>query len=267
MEEQVNQLPQGWAKDALTQFISYAQNNEVATFSNLSDFFDVLINVDAVLLDSSQYCLLQQHKPNPSIGFLLYINAHMHFRALVRMVTSGQCLSAYPLGRAALEGAVYGWYLVSFPDAEKLWHNKPNKNDKDGLRKWGRSFSFSNIKRLITEKDADLGRMIEYINEEAIELGAHPNQTSLYSNFEIKMNPAGARVYSMNCLHRHGLLMARTIMFAIEVGIAQLRLISSINEEIENLFHLEGKIQKLFDEFESIRPKLEEFGDLDGAAE
>lgn len=149
--------PDGWGEDSLSEFQAITFNNEMATFDSLPEYSRLITNIDVILQSCVEQSLQQYFKDENKTGMLLFPNAHNHFRATVRLATSGQCISAYPTGRAAIESALYGWYLSIDAEAAELWHNKPDPADKHAIRSWSNSFKFLGITRLVEKTRHTIG--------------------------------------------------------------------------------------------------------------
>lgn len=249
-------LPNGWGQDFLSEFQEVTANNEMATFDSLPEYRRLLTNIDEILQSCVEQCLHQFFKGEDMTGMLLFPNAHNHFRAIVRLATSGQCISAYPIGRAGLESALYGWYLSVNADATKLWHNKPATTDRDALKNWSNNFKFSRITRLAGEYDPQLATQLHYLHQQAIDFGAHPNTDALYSNINIYKKDGKDSLVSLTYLHSNGLLFSQTFRFLVDVGMAISRLINLASQEVSKSVNLESYIAELQKQYEDLQPQI-----------
>lgn len=250
------ELPKGWGEDGLTKFISIAQNNEIASLESSRELYSFLIEIDSIIYELCNYSLMQMAKQEPSVGFLLFVNSLNHYRALVRLVTSGQCVSSYPLGRASIEAALYGWYLIIDPSHDEKWHSKPKRDDKQALREWSQQFKFSTIVQLLEGVDGALSKRIKIINESAIDYGAHPNENSLYNNLEV-VKAGESHTYVMSFIHQKDSLFYYGFKFAMEVGLAIVELFRYTNEEeVQRLFKLNERLVEMTSKYSSLLPSL-----------
>ncbi|MFH0785020.1 MAG: hypothetical protein V2B20_24110 [Pseudomonadota bacterium] len=210
--------PVGWGNDPLSNFQKIAFANEMATFAHTPEWQGILSEVSSVLDRCAGFAIGELAKTfNTSL--FLFLSAHNNYLAVVRCATAGHCLPAYSVGRAAVEFALYGWYLVSSPESVERWHDKPI--DKKGLNKWGREFTFSNIAKGLGETDKELSDWAKYLHQTAIDFGGHPNKAALYSNIEYEN-----RVLKVQYLHPWNCLSKATMKFAIEVGLFSISLFS-----------------------------------------
>lgn len=245
MAQVANEPPNGWGKDTLTHFQSIAQNNEFASFENLKLGYSLLIELDAYLQSASEFSIMHSHRNVQSLGFLLFINAHNHFRAAVRLLSAGQCLSVYPVGRASIESALYGWLLVVDPEAEEMWHNRPERNDRGASRDWANYFKFSSIVDRVNAVNNGLADRLKYLHQLAIDFGAHPNKDALYSNLKISDTSDGGKLTEIISLHQWDFAFAHSLKFTIETGITILELLEIGEPDSNRLIQLSDKINNL----------------------
>ena len=173
-------------------------------------------------------------------------------------MTAGHCLAAYPTGRAAVESALYGWYLANNAEASQRWHNKPN--DREQLKKWNNEFKFSSLAKTLSDKIQELAKWAKYLHQTAIDLGGHPNQNALYSNMEHEQSEDGSCMLKMTHLHPWNVFSISTTKFTIETGMFTIRLFSlsfpnanqilNLTEDssrlVENLKHLQKLVTPAF---------------------
>lgn len=251
------QYPDGWGKDELTKFQANAQNNEFATFQNSKQAYSLLIELDKCLLSVSELSIIHSHKNELTVGFLLFINAHNHFRATVRLLAAGQCLSVYPVGRAALESALYGWLLVTEPEADEKWHNRPDRRQREENQAWSRYFQVSTIATKISLNNEGLSGFVKHLHQLSIEFGAHPNTTALYSNISVSKMADGGSLTEHIFLHKWGTASAHSLKFSIETGISILDLASMCEPEFDRLMQINEAIDKFKDAYHALMPLLE----------
>lgn len=249
-------LPEGWGDDPLSEFQDICMNNELASFDRLNEYSRLLGNIDVIMESCVEQCLHQFFKGEDKTGMLLFTNAHNHFRATVRLATSGHCISAYPTGRAGLESALYGWHLLVKPEALEQWHSKPEPSDRDAFRQWSNEFKFSGITRLVEKNDQKLAAHLRYLHQQAIDFGAHPNKDALYSNIKIYKDNDNQTLVALTYLHPNGLLFSQTFRFLVEVGLVVLRLINLANQEVSKAVNLESYIVELHQQYEGLLPQV-----------
>lgn len=250
------EFPKEWGEDSLSEFQAVAINNEMATFDNLPEYRRLITNLDVILQSCVEQCLQHYFNKGDKVGMLLFLTAHNHFRATVRLATSGQCISAYPTGRAGLESAIYGWYLSVDAEAKDLWHNKPAPADKEALRKWSSSFKFSTITKLLGQSDLSLTEHIGFLHQQAIDFGAHPNTDALYSNVKIHKKDGKDDLVTLTYLHPNGLLFSQTFRFLVDVGMVILRLINLASQDVSEAVNLKDSIAELENQYQNLLPQI-----------
>ncbi|WP_152038141.1 hypothetical protein [Paraburkholderia hospita] len=120
---------------------------------------------------------------------LLFLTANSHYLASARLSCSGQCLPAYPSGRAIIESALYGWYIAGAAGAAQRWHDKPL--DHAGLKTWNKEFKFSSLTARLAAVHDGSARWAKYLHQTAIDFAAHPNRETLYSNLSHRQTTDG----------------------------------------------------------------------------
>lgn len=156
-------------------------------------------------------------------GLLLLCNTNSQLRAALRLCASGHAVAVYPVGRAALESALYGWYLLMHPEASVRWHDKPQSPGKDRDR-WAGEFCFGNIRRKLQPMAAETAARAQGLHETAIAFGSHPNTQALYSNIKVEKDANGAWV-GLHFLHGWDSASANAAKFSCEVGLVALELV------------------------------------------
>lgn len=248
-------FPEKWGDDILSSFQADAFRNELATFVSEPDWQNQFCDVATVLHKCSSYAL----SAFPSLGneaLFLFMLAHSQYLASVRLVASGHCLAAYPTGRAAVEFAIYGWYLANDASALEYWHNKSSENDdKTTKLKWMHKFKFSFFVSKLRHTALPTAEWATYLHQTAIDFGAHPNDVGLYSNIEFERDANGIDILKMVFLHPWNEFSLSTSKFTVETGmfiialfkltfpdaVQELDLNQDINRISEKLNHLQIK--------------------------
>jgi len=234
-------LPEGWGADLLSDFQTNAFNNELATFVHADRWQQTLLNVAIALNKCTQRSLRHVLDAEDPSSPLLFVTAHNQFLASIRSAAAGQCLATYPTGRAAVESALYGWYLSRDIEAARLWNNKPT--DKKEAREWASKFRFSALANLLSEHDQHLAEWAKYLHQTAIDLGAHPNMQALYSNVRIEESKTQLGIW-MTYLHSWDQLAVATMKFTIETGLFCIRLFALAYPQFAQEINLADDIQK-----------------------
>lgn len=208
--------PAGWGNDVLSQFQALATQNEQAMFVHAPEWHRALSNIAADLSRCTDYAistLLQARDPGAR---LLFATAHNQYLAAARMASSGQSVATYPLGRAAVESALYGWYLEGDIEAAARWHNKPT--DKKLLSTWSNEFKFSNLAGKLSNVHKDGVKWAKWLHQTAIDFGAHPNKESVYANMDSHRGHDGGAVLQLKFLHELNMISLMANKFVLETG-------------------------------------------------
>ena len=230
--------PAGWGDDPLSHFQSVAMQNEHASFVHARPWQNALSDVSADLTKCSDYAISNVLKADDPSALLLFMTAHNQFLASARLTLSGQCLAAYPTGRAALESALYGWYLAHNPGAGPRWHDKPT--DRTKLKAWNAEFKFSTLASALSNSSEDAAKWAKYLHQTAIDFGAHPNREALYSNMAHVRGDDGESVLQMVFLHEWRSLSISTTKYIIEIGMFAISLFARAFPEVERTHGLVG---------------------------
>lgn len=214
--------PEGWGNDSLSRFKEIAFTNEMSSFVHEKKWQDIIIKLSEILEKCSKHAMGEIGKnENEGVAYMLFMAAHNNYLALTRCSAAGHCLPSYPIGRASIEFAMYGWYLSAFPDAIAKWHDKPDANNykspkeyKSDLQKWNSEFQFSKINLKLKEEVEELHDWAKFLYQNAIDLGGHPNTDSIYTSIGVEKN-----LLSVNYLHAWDDLLQLTMKFTIEVGL------------------------------------------------
>ncbi|MFM0090138.1 hypothetical protein PQR46_24850 [Paraburkholderia sediminicola] len=226
MEEERERLlsPAGWGSDALSHFQALAAQNEQAMFVHAPEWHRAFSGIAADLSRCTDYAISSLLSSGDPAARLLFATAHNQYLAAARMAASGQSVATYPLGRAAFESALYGWYLEGDIEASKRWHHKPT--DKKLLGEWSREFKFSNLAGKLLERHADGVKWAKWLHQTAIDFGAHPNKESLYANMDSHRDDDGRTVLQLKFLHELNMASLLANKFVLEAGMFTITLFS-----------------------------------------
>lgn len=228
--------PTGWGEDYLSHFQSISIENEFATFANAPSWHKTLSAIAADLSKCSDYAIANILKTDDPSALLLFITAHNQFLAAARLAASGQCLAAYPIGRAAMESALYGWYLAENPSAAQRWHDKPT--DRAKLKTWNDEFKFSALRLELSKTNRDTAEWAKYLHQTSIDFGAHPNKEALYSNMMHERRADGGSILQMIFLHTWRAFSVSTTKFVIETGMFAVSLFGRAFPDAERTYGL-----------------------------
>ena len=165
--------PPNWGKDHISDFIDQARHNTFASFANLKQRFNRLINIDKsfrTIIDN----LLNSKEFIPSF-FLM--RSHSAFLGGSRLALSGQIPETYMVLRGALENALYGLYVSRNPESAEIWLSR---HDDDKSKKKTRDlFKFGTVIAILKSIDEKAYGVAQQLYDRCIDLGAHPNERSV----------------------------------------------------------------------------------------
>ena len=228
--------PTGWGEEYLSHFQSIAIKNEFATFADAPSWHKALSAIAADLSKCSDFAIANIEKVDDPSGLLLFMTANNHFLASARLAASGQCLPAYPTGRAAMESALYGWYIAVNPGAAQRWHNKPT--DWPELREWNQEFTFSKLNSALSKISGDTAKWAKYLHQTSIDFGAHPNKDALYSNLALIDCADGRSILQLTFLHAWRAFAITTTKFVIETGMFAVTLFGTAFPDADRAYGL-----------------------------
>jgi len=208
--------PDGWGNDALSHFQAAATQNEYAAFVHAPEWHQAFSSIAADLARCTQYAISTLLQSNDPAARSLFMTAHNQYLAAARLASSGQCVAAYPVGRAVVESALYGWYLATDATAATRWHNKPT--DKKLLSNWSKEFKFSFLTGKLAGAHVDRAVWAKWLHQTAIDFGAHPNKEALYANMNHQRGDDGQSVLQMQFLHPQNKTALLANKFVLETG-------------------------------------------------
>lgn len=166
--------PPDWDKDALTQFINQARNNQFATFQQIPEQYEMIKDLDDLFLSA----LDNLNNPSDIVSPFFFFRSHSAFRASSQLAMAGQIPESYMVMRGCLEFALYGVYFWRHPDDFETWCNR---HDSPGARKKVRKkFTYGNLVKAVPGLNPSDRAMVDDLYNLAIDLGAHPNQRGLF---------------------------------------------------------------------------------------
>ena len=216
--------PPGWGEDGLTAYLEQAVQNRWATFAHYQPTIRNLAHLDA------QFMALAGIKdpPNlvtPHLGF----RSHSNFRALCEHALAGQLGDLFPMVRACLEAAAYAVHLHGDPILTEAWLRR---HDPDGMKAFKQNkFSHGAVRASIERHDPELSDIYGELYQQAIDLGAHPNERALSTNAKLAPYPKGKQ-FLLIYLHENGPQLRFGLHAALEAGAAAIALLRLVFPEV-----------------------------------
>jgi hypothetical protein len=249
-----SELPLGWGQDELSKFLALCHNNELATYQSLTDVYGLLAHLDALFYQFNTFSLKRIQSVIEPAGKLLALHSHSNYRGALRLIGAGQCLPTYSVGRAALESALYSWYLSTNDSLSESWHNEPESSNRAALREWSKLFQFSIIVDAVRAIDGGLADRLKYLHQLSIDFGAHPNTDALYSNIDISQTENGDSLIQIIYVHNWGPAFAHGAKFISEVGLACLELFNLSDAEADTEFGMFTQFNAIKERYRNLLP-------------
>ncbi len=114
-------------------------------------------------------------------GPLIFVAmTHATYLAAVQLSTSGQLPPSYMTSRGVLEASIYGWWVNERPELKKIWSNRDESEEARQLVK--NSFKIGDIRKALKAKRPAFENQFGKAYKRTIDLGAHPNAASHWTN-------------------------------------------------------------------------------------
>ncbi len=167
------QLPPGWGRDNLAEFIETARHNTFAAFVQARPIWERLNRIDALFRRAIE---AMNNSRAWFAGFFL-LRSHASYLGAVRLSVSGQLPEAYMVLRGCLENALYGLFLHVNPDLGPVWLNR--HEDETSKQRVRDEFRIGRMLDLLEARDAMTGSVARTLYDRTIDYGAHPNEMAL----------------------------------------------------------------------------------------
>lgn len=176
-------VPKHWGESELTKFLAHLEEQTLASFAGLPDWFGVLVRVDQSVTERAP-TFFHEIDPPRRTSVKLFMRCFATYRAAVRLSVSGQLFEATVLMRSLLESAVYAWVCCVSDQHRKAWEDR---GDGDEERKMARKlFSWTDLLKLLKGANKELAARISDEYDQLIEHGAHPNVDGLALSSDVK---------------------------------------------------------------------------------
>jgi len=121
--------------------------------------------------------------------------------ATVRSALSGHGAAVFPMLRASLESACYGYTLAHDPGATRCWLDR-DKSQAD-LKAFRRRFgqAVSDAAKLIAVEHEVIAQRVRDLYDSAITFGAHPNPHFLLAHVDVAEHTKDRARYVLTCLN------------------------------------------------------------------
>jgi hypothetical protein len=176
-----NPVPPGWGDDHLSGFLDTAEQNRFATFVLAREAYKKLQQIDDLLMAPS--LSVWRVADELSAPASLFHRCHGFYRAACSCAMAGQIAETFAMCRAVLEAAGYAMHMARNPGLDTIWINR---HEEHGLSAVRNAFKISAVQQTIDAFDKATAVRFARLYQEAIDMGAHPNERSVSSSLFIK---------------------------------------------------------------------------------
>lgn len=192
-------VPKNWEESELTRFFAHLEQQIVASFAGLPEWFDILIRIDQSVTEKAP-TFFHEIDVSRRTSVKLFMRCFATYRTAVRLSVSGQLFEATVLMRSLLESAVYAWVCSVSDGHRSAWEER---GDSDERRRLSRKlFQWKDILSLLESADKDLAPRISDMYDQLIDYGAHPNVDGLALSSDVKY--LGHDKYEITTVFAHG---------------------------------------------------------------
>ena len=224
-------FPKGWGDDDLSSFIEMARNNTLATFQNLTSEYQLVRDIDSVFHGLATHL---DNPPDQRVPFFVYLS-HGAFRAAARLAMSGQLPPTYMTLRGCLEFGLYGHFIHCHPENFEVWTARGE--DAASRKAVQKMFTASAVLGCLAEQSKHDGKVARALYDRCIDLGAHPNEGSLFSSLTVEETEEAVE-FEVAYLHGHGVPLDLALKTLSQVGVCSLRMFRLVFPERFDLLGL-----------------------------
>lgn len=229
--------PPSWGKDQLSAFLGTAHQNAWATFHNMKAETDRLQLIDR-LFRKGEECMT--NVVDAWLPATLMFRSHAAFLGGCGLAMSGQLRECYLVLRGGLEDAIYAYRLNANPATQPIWLDRDkDEASRDRVRQ---VFHIGPMIDDLVKADKNVGTPIKVLYERTIDYGAHPNEKSVFSNFQLLKKTDAVHLNSLflNC---EKLPLSFALKTSAQMGIASLKTFTMIFAKRFELLRLTDDIE------------------------
>lgn len=192
-------VPKHWGESELTKFLANLEQQILASFAGLPEWFDILIRIDQSVTEKAPTFFHEIDSPRRTSGNL-FMRCFATYRAAVRLSVSGQLFEATVLMRSLLESAVYAWVCSVSDERRRAWEERGVGDEGRKISK--KLFKWRDLLHLLEGANKDLAARISDMYDHLIDYGAHPNVDGLALSADVKH--LGQDKYEIITVFAHG---------------------------------------------------------------
>jgi hypothetical protein len=231
-------VPPGWGQDKLTEFLDKVRANQLGAFANRRGAINRLAAIDEAFIT----ILGGSSNPGQVMVTMLFFRCQSALRGAAGLAMAGQAVESYSLNRSALEFAGYALHIFRNPTLDEVWLNRNrNQSSTDAAR---HAFSHKKVLKSVVAADRQAGERFEALYQQAIDLGAHPNQLAVMGNMEIVDENGSKQMRSIE-LHGGGIAQNLALKTTVLCGLVSLDLMQCVYAARFELLGLNSKLSRL----------------------
>lgn len=204
-----------WGRDDLTSFFDTVYSNAVISYGSSPSIQDLLMDLNArfvVARESGQIETINLIKDKHSdssleslklseedrLATFFFLRTHASLLGAMSTALSGLIPESYSLMRAAIENALYAFFVFTNQDAKTVWLAR-RLDDDDSRKAVRRMFVNREMFEALRKHTAVVGDRTSLLYELTIEDGAHPNAAQFHKH-AVQNNEKGSLGIGINIL-------------------------------------------------------------------
>jgi hypothetical protein len=239
MDNLDKQRPAGWRDASLFCSVEDSWNNALATFHAMPEQVGRLELIDSMFVRFSQKGLTN---PGNYFAALLFVRAHTAYRVAAGLALATP-IESYSVIRSSLEYAGYALLCHKRPELAEIWLRR-DESPKSVI-KVREEFKQTKVRAAIMSFDYKIAGRYQYLYDETISWGAHPNEKALTTSLSIVDDPVEKT--EITVLPHGGDIHKLALRRCAQVGLCVLEIFDLIYPErfrllgITNMFQVAGR--------------------------
>jgi hypothetical protein len=233
------QRPDGWRDAPLFSFVEDSWSNALATFHAMPEQARRLELIDSMFAQFSRNGLTN---PDNYLAALLFIRAHTAYRVAAGLALATP-IESYSVIRSWLEYAGYALLCQERPEAAEAWLRRDES--PESLARVRREFTQARVRHVIKSFDHKVADRYQYLYDEAISWGAHPNEKALTTSLRIVDDPVEkVKTLQVIMLPHGGNVHKLALRRCAQIGLCVLEIFALIYPERFQLLGIKDTFQE-----------------------
>jgi hypothetical protein len=124
-----------------------------------------------------------------------------------------------------LEFAAYAVHIDRHPDLSEIWFDR--HKDPASMKAQREAFAHGRVLAAVTAANKLAGERFSILYQDAIDLGAHPNERAIRSNLEIVETAGGRTIFSI-MQHEDGPAIDHVLRMVAQCGLVSMEMFQSV---------------------------------------